>query len=485
MRKLIFVLCYVLFLVAPCSSQGILESGRDLLDANSEELLNSSSKNLIDVADEDVLTAAASVFERNIDAENVSATDFGVYGLVVRKSSIDVEKSIEKRVERRSFKYVYKGIYGDWLEVVKIADPNTRADFARYFADWQWSQNEDFLKYSSTRAEREKRIEFCYNAAIAKFGVGAAIVGTVWVVSWVVPGGQIVSVSLIVIAKATTVAAFSGGAVGGVLSAGVAYAQGRRGNELLYATVNGAADGFLIGAVTGLTQGTLSAVKNFSGAIAVDGKIYAKSGLVYSSKGEVIGRTVRFAGVENVDDIYYVGKNSSTVFNKSGREVAKVAKYKDNFVLYNDKGRVVGYLKDGEVVSYCDPSSAAIIRDQHRAQPGYETRLEVERIAKMNNQYNPETGRFLDVHSRQDIVGTPEMGHKSGFEYTNELQRAFMNGQSEASFRARMRDPSIYQLESVNGNRSHQSEAARLVIDDFRKVNKDIGKELWEALLMP
>ena len=48
------------------------------------------------------------------------------------------------------------------------------------------------------------------------------------------------------------------------------------------------------------------------------------------------------------------------------------------------------------------------------------------------------------------------MGHKKGHDYKNELQRAFMNGELEASFRNIMLNAtSIYQLETPSKNRSY------------------------------
>ena len=413
---------------------------------------------------------------------NEGETEYGIFEIIAESVFQGADDSVFEGSEYSVVESSVSGIFEKWHATVLDADPDTKADFVRYLADWQWSQSEDFLTYSSNRAEQEKQIERSYSAAIAKFGVGTAIVGTVWIVSWVVPGGQVLSVSLLVIAKTTTVAALSGGAVGGLLSAGISYAQGKRGEELLYETINGTADGYLIGAVTGVVLGSYSAVKTFSNAIAVEGNVYTKSGFVFNGKGVEIGKTIRFAGVENADDIYYVGKNSASIFDKSGREVAKVAKYKDNFVVYNDRGRVLGYIKDGELQAYCDPYSPALIKGQNRAQPGYYTTEEVKSLARVNGQYNPVTGNYIDAIDGTEIIGTPEMGHIAGREYTNELQRAFMNGLTESAFREKMHDPSIYQLESVAGNRSHAREAVRLTIDNFRGVTKNVGDELWNAL---
>lgn len=494
MKCALFALWGIL-LCSQCFSQFLFDSSKSIY-SNHVQIFD-AEKNVVDESlsiydsDKMVFDTAKSILGKSLTVFGESEGEFGVYEIVAENGFQNTAQSVSESSEYSIVESSVSGIFGKWHKTVLAADPKTKADFVRYLADWQWSQKEDFLTYSSNRAEQEKRVESCYNAAIAKFGVGAAIVGTVWVVSWVVPGGQVFSVSLLVIAKATTVAALSGGAVGGLLSAGISYAQGRRGEELLYETINGTADGYLIGAVTGAVLGSYSAVKTFSNAIAVDDNIYTKSGLVFSGKGNafngkgrLIGRTIRFAGVEKSDDVYYIGKNSTSVFDKSGTEVAKVAKYKDNFVLYNDKGRVLGYIKDGELQAYCDPYSPALIKGQNRAQPGYYTTEEVKSLARTNGQYNPATGNYIDAVDGTEIIGTPEMGHVAGREYTNELQRAFMNGLTESAFREKMRDPSIYQLESMTGNRSHIREGVRLTIDSFRGVNKQVGDELWNALSM-
>lgn len=416
-----------------------------------------------------------------INDDNIS---IGTYNIVVKKNNIDPNENIEDSIIQNSMVDSYMNEYGKFLEIVTSIDPKNREKFFQYFSDWQWSgQNENFFKYSKHRAEREKQIELCYDGAIKKFGIGTSIVATVWIVSWVVPGGQVVSTAMLVIAKSTTIAALGGGAIGGITSASIAFIQDKRDDELMYVTINGAADGYLIGAITGFAQGTFTAVKNFSGAIAIEKNIYTKAGLVINKNGKTIGKTIHFAGVDNADNIYYIAKNSTSVFDKYGNEVAKIAKYKDNFVLYNKKGRILGYLgKDGQLVSYCDPSST-IIKGQSRAKWTEETRKIVKQRAIMNGQYNPKTGNFLDAVDGVEIIGNPHMGHISGYEYTNELQRAFANGKTEEFFRERMNDPAIYYLEDPIKNMSHARESIHITIDSFRGVEKDIGEELWIKLL--
>lgn len=454
-------------------------SDSDIVNSDSS-FVNSNSKFTSD--ESSVINKNSSVINPASNFVDSYLPSIGVYDIVVSKTQRDVYDSVVDSLIQETIKSSYANGYDKWLEITSSASPEVRQSFVRYFSDWQWQgQKENFFNYAKSRAEREQQIDRMYKVAMTKFGVGSALVATTWIVSLVTPGGQILSVSMLFIAKQTTMQAISGAVIGGLTQAGIAYLQGKRGDELLYATINGSADGFLIGAITGLATGVFQSVKIFSGATVVEDKIFTKTGLVLDKKGKVIGKAIRFSGIAD-DGIYYVGKNSASVFNKYGKEVAKVAKYKDNFVLYNKNGRILGYLKDGKLVSYCDPSSVAIIKGQSRAKWTEETRRIVKEKAIMNGQYNSKTGNFLDAKSFNEIIGTPDMGHIRGHEYTNDLQRAFMNGTPEDVFRKLQNDPKIYQLESVKGNRSHAREAIGITIDSFRGVTKDVGGELWKAL---
>lgn len=98
---------------------------------------------------------------------------------------------------------------------------------------------------------------------------------------------------MMVIAKEVTIGALSGGAIGAITSAGIAYMQGKRGDELLCETINGAADGYLVGAVTGLVSGgakayklakEANALKDISGTETIFGEN------VYDETGKLIGK---------------------------------------------------------------------------------------------------------------------------------------------------------------------------------------------------
>ncbi len=190
---------------------------------------------------------------------------------------------------------LYDSNYGKYLKIVTEKGVVSQSDFVRFFSDWQWSgRKQNFISYAENRAYQERQLALCYDNALKKFGIGSAVVATTWIVAFAVPGGSIYQVAIIVIAKTTTVSALSGGTIGAVSSAGIAYLQGKRGDELLAATVSGAANGYMIGAITGLATGTVSAVKMIKDAPKFTGTMgdvkTILNGKVYNAKGKEIGK---------------------------------------------------------------------------------------------------------------------------------------------------------------------------------------------------
>ena len=238
--------------------------------------------------------------ERHIlvdDSKNlveVSSDGIGAYSIIVQDISTDSYQSSVDISVQKIIKDSYVNGYGEFLEVVTSKDPLAREKFFSYLFDWQWSgQNKDFLSYAESRAEQEKQIALCYDKAIAKFGIGTAIVATTWIVAIVVPGGTIYQVAIIAIAKATTAGAFSGGAIGAVTSCAIGYLQGKRGDDLLCATVNGAADGYLVGAITGIAEGSVKVAKMMKDAKKlknISGTETIFNGNVYDETGKLIGK---------------------------------------------------------------------------------------------------------------------------------------------------------------------------------------------------
>lgn len=571
---------------------------QELSIVNSNSIFNNDVPNII-ASEEEKQIISHTDEKVIINSDNtIISSDFDGIGVYVNPYQNVFASPISSVVQPYTIDYEidpYINGYGKYIEIVTSINPKEKEKFVSYFTDWaKTTEGKDFYSYTTDRATAELVIENCYAMAIEKFGVGTAIIAVPIVISYFVPGGSILSTSLIVIAKASSKMALFGGLSGASLAATVSFLENDSIDKVVYKSISGGADGFLIGAITGIVSGTWSSIKNFSDAICLDNKIVnLKSNYVFDKKGNLLGKAIRMEGADNIDDLYYIKKGSSSVFNKDDVKVADIAKYDgsnganyvlynergvlgyldnhgklisygysfyddaissfsdhiyfgnktvdlksnfvfdhdgnligkairaestgnvddlyyikqgsasvfdkndvkvadiakynseagSNYVLYNERGRILGYLDDQyQLVSYGDPSSAALIKNQNRIQPGIATKLQVQENAKLLGQYNSETGRYIDALTGEEIIGTPEMGHVYGSEYTNELQRAYMNGMSESAFRKAMQDPTIYQLQSMSSNRSHGFEASRITIDDFPEVEKSIGDELWKNL---
>lgn len=251
----------------------------------------------------------------------------GIYESVAEPIYESIYESTTESIYEDVYDDIFVNGYGKYLKLMAERGVDAEANFVRYFSDWQWSgQEEDFFSYSASRADQEKQLARCYDTAVKKFGVGTAIVATTWIVAFAVPGGTIYQVAIIAIAKATTVGALSGGAVGAVTSAGIAYLQGKRGDELVYETINGAADGYLIGAITGLAEGTFSTVKMVKDApkfMSASGDTKTiLNGKVYDGKGKEVGKFLGHKNELNGRAIINADKAGTT--SPSGIKYAKM-----------------------------------------------------------------------------------------------------------------------------------------------------------------
>ncbi|MEE3312938.1 MAG: AHH domain-containing protein [Treponema sp.] len=313
-RLLIF-----LFLVSlTVHAKSLIDTSKNLISPESS--LVDTSKNLVDESNTLITKEKNLVDESKTlvdETKNIIKSDsdgIGSYAFVVQNVDADTFQSSVVNIEQKVKKDSYVNGYGEFLETVTSIDPLAKQRFSSYLSDWQWSgQKKDFYSYSAERAEQEKQFNKCYDAAIKKFGIGTAIIATTWVVSIIVPGGTIVNTSILVIAKATSLGALSGATFDGVFSAGKAIYQGKSTDEIIYETLNGAANGYLYGAVAGLIEGGVHVailVKNAKriadGTYILFGKkLYDKSGKIIRNLSEysddVLNALMKF--LEQGDDI--------------------------------------------------------------------------------------------------------------------------------------------------------------------------------------
>lgn len=288
--KKIFIALFLLNLLFSVFSQSLFDDSKNLYDDN---LNISLDENSLFLEDKSLFNENKNLVQNdklffNIEKNIIPDDGIGVYEKSVEKG---IENSAENGYEENTISVVedkYIGNYGKFLDVTSD-NLEARKQFVSYFTDWQrLGMSDDFFEYAGNRAEQEKQIEYCYDAALLKFGIGTCIVATTWIVAFTVPGGTIYQAAVLIIAKSTTVAAVSGGAIGGITSAGIGLLQGKTDDELVYYAVNGAADGYLIGAITGLVQGSgevyklskeATKLKDFSGVRTIfDNKVYDANG---------------------------------------------------------------------------------------------------------------------------------------------------------------------------------------------------------------
>lgn len=258
-----FIIC---LLTNELNAQNLFDNDLDLY--SDEASLFSEDKNLLDVdlslfdEQKNIYCEDKSLFDNSKDTISNKDSGYSIYDTIYSDGTESpTVSSIYEKITISYCEDIYIGRYGKYLEATS-SNPIVRQNFVNYFSDWQQlGFKEDFFDYSKNRAETEKQVEFCYNAAIKKFGIGTAIVATTWVVAYVVPGGTIYQAAILVIANATTANAttanaLSSAAIGGITAAGFSLLQGKSTEEILYSSISGTADGYLIGSITGLFEGS-------------------------------------------------------------------------------------------------------------------------------------------------------------------------------------------------------------------------------------
>lgn len=89
----------------------------------------------------------------------------------------------------------------------------------------------------------------------------------------------------------------------------------------------------------------------------------------------------------------------------------------------------------------------------HRPYIRQEVRQEVENRAQKNNK-----GQFLDANTQKPIDSKYDLGHKPGYEFWREAEKAEKEGLTQEQFNNRMNNPDLYHIECPHENRSHSHE---------------------------
>lgn len=295
MKKILPCLSLLLFCVFFISSsdKSVIDRSLDVVDKKLSVINRDNDildDNLSIVDDKlSVIDPKKSVINRDLNVIHTSKDGIGIYEKTVINTTENVVQNTVHTVVIDVSEDPFVGNYGKFLSTVTKKNPQARHRFVQYFADWQrTNQNQDFFAYAGSRAEREQKVEACYDAALAKFGTGTAIMATTWIVAYILPGGSVYQVAYIIIAKATTEGAIAGGAIGGIISAGMSLLEGKDGEELIFDAINDAAECYVIGAITGLVKGSADAYKYLKSVKEVQSVKGIKTiidGDVYSAKG--------------------------------------------------------------------------------------------------------------------------------------------------------------------------------------------------------
>lgn len=297
----------------------------DELDLFSEDKQIIDSDKFLLSDDYSLFDKDKSLFDKNKNIIEDSDDGYGIYATSVEKGVVSSRENSTEDIYESSIEGIYLGQYGEWLEAISD-NPAVRNRFVNYFSDWQkLGFKEDFFDYSKNRAETEKQIEYCYDKAIAKFGVGTAIIATTWIVAYALPGGSIYHAAVLIIAKAATKGAFAGLVIGGNISTFIGVLQGKTNEALLYDQINGLADGYLFGAITGLLEGGSNVYK-----LAKESKKLKKisetrtifDNKVYDSSGQYLGR---FKGTRTTVNGRPIVKSST---------IQKAGQYNNNGIQY-------------------------------------------------------------------------------------------------------------------------------------------------------
>jgi hypothetical protein len=94
----------------------------------------------------------------------------------------------------------------------------------------------------------------------------------------------------------------------------------------------------------------------------------------------------------------------------------------------------------------------------------------------MDNAPKNEKGQFLDPNTGKPIEGKINYGHKYGYEYWREADKAEKEGLTQKEFNDRMNNPKILQIEDESSNKSHTFEMPRTQTNSNTQTTNSFNK---------
>ena len=219
-----------------------------------------------------------------------------------------------------------------------------QAAFIKDFTKWQNEYvDPDFWHYVE---EQEEYISLLYKSAVAKYGIGAAIIAVPYIVSIVAPDGGTIAVAATVIYKTALKASVLAMSEEIVRQTVVGIMENKETDVLIAESVNSGADGFLVGAVTG----TLKGLHNVKGLEKIGNYYVSKSNKVMDETGKLLGKCFRS---KTGKPLYYLasnGKKYYTLFDEQIDLIVKSADTED--AVYYVANELLKSLEDGKTVGY-------------------------------------------------------------------------------------------------------------------------------------
>lgn len=255
---------------------------------------------------------------------------YGSYVITHGKSFIDpyltsyMNNSIDTAIVTTTSNYI--GEFDRYLTITLGTDRNR---FINYLLDWQKAgMEDDFFSYVKKTYDEKKLISQLYDEAILKFGVGSVVLVVELTIFYLSPEPITKAIALICL-KDSLINSSIGALTGGVVANFAATQNGDSSELIIAKTINGIADGYMIGAITGTVSGIATGKIVFKDAFNSKTGIILKNGAVISPTGKTIGQALK----NQQNQFSYIVQGDS-VFDLNGISIGKILTNENgNFII--------------------------------------------------------------------------------------------------------------------------------------------------------
>lgn len=219
--------------------------------------------------------------------------------------------------------------------------------FSDYFTEWEKSPSTDFLEWSKKRYTQEELIRNLYDKALKEFGVGTSII-CLNIVVFSAATGPVHAIAYLMLTSSIECA--SVGSIVGAIGNAIVSTINNDPTALTFAkTLEGMANGYMIGAITGTAKGLIKGINKFSGTKKIKEGLIRKDGAVFNEKGKLIGEGYFAPNGE----ITHYSTNGILKDIKDGRIIGRVSEKNGfKFLTYDEETRPFAVINsNGEIVT--------------------------------------------------------------------------------------------------------------------------------------